>query len=349
MQKSKANALRTSYPLGTLLVAAAALFLNSCATQQPLVVSFPQGQGQKATVTYPKGQSGPQPANPYPTETAPAPAPQTVQIPLTQYNIPDTASTSDKKPTTNQSRELVADANTRFVVHPRTEDYQGGAVIYPYLPDHVYQLFTAPLQLTDIELEPGEHIVSPPASGDTANFLVATSYNEDNGKRREHVFVKPIYAGKHTTIVINTDRRTYILAVYSFETTFMPLVSFQYPLELAQQQQQQLTRQTAQLPIAGSVSDLDFNYRIIPHTLSLPAWAPSIVFTDGTKTYIDFPSAERAAYAPVLFAIDRKGKRTLVNYRVEGTYYVVDQVLERAELALNTNDGNVITIMRTDR
>jgi len=323
-----------------LALVAAPVVLLSCATQRPVVVNFPNHEEGNATITYPKTSVAPR---------AGARIETTVNVPLTEFRVPEGQAPKASQPTTNDSRELVASSNVRLVVHPQLADYQGGAVVYPYIPNHVYQLFTAPLELSDIRLEPGEQIVSTPASGDTANFLVATGFSGANGQKVEQVFVKPIYPGKQTTLIINTDKRTYIFQVYSFEETYMPLVTFQYPLEQMQRQSRELAQSSSQPIMSGDVSSLDFNYKIIPHTLSLPAWAPSIVFTDGTKTYIDFPSAERAAYAPVLFALNNKGQRVLTNYRVEGTYYVVDEVLEHAELAINTDDGNVITIIRTDR
>ena len=331
-------------------LASCATLSPSSTTRQPIQVNFPTGGPQRTTVDYPGGKSGPQPASPdRRAATQKQQPPQQVPVAVTTFSVPKTANTAvSKKPlTTDQSEQIVKSANTNFIIHPENDDYHGGAVVYNYIPNHVYQLFTAPLQLTDVALEAGEKIVSAPAAGDTSNFLLATTYNMHNGKKRQHVLVKPLYPNKQTTIVINTDKRTYTFQVYSLPKTYMPLVSFTYPMEFAQQQQQAANSAAQAIPTAAGVTGLDFNYKIIPHTLNLPAWAPSIVFNDGVKTYIDFPSAERAAYAPVLFALNKKGKRVIVNYRVKGTYYIVDRVLNVAELALNTNDGNVITIKRT--
>ena len=326
--------------------------LSSCATESPVAVSFPQGgspsvtlPGQTASVP---GKSVDVAGDLHSPVTKAGPA---APVNVVQFLIPHELSSSapQKAGTTNSAREEVASANSMLVVHPQREDYQGGAVVYNYVPNEVYELFTAPYELTDIVLEPGETLTSSPASGDTADFILATSYSKHDGKQIEHVLLKPVYSGKQTSLVIPTDKRTYTFSVYSFQTTYMPLVSFRYPFEQARLVAQAARAEEAQIPTYGTVTDLDFNYRIIPHTLDLPSWAPSHVFNDGRRTYIDFPSADRAAYAPVLFSVDSHGARTLVNYHVQGTYYIVDSVLDHAELVLSANDGNVITILRTDR
>jgi len=326
--------------------------LSSCATQSPVAVSFPQGG--TASVTYPGGKTGILPQHADTANNAHSPAatagPAT-PVKVLQFLIPKETSGTvpNNAKDTNSARQEVASVNSELVVHPTREDYQGGAVVYNYVPNQVYELFTAPYELTDIELEPGETLTSAPASGDTADFILATSYSKSGGKQIEHVLLKPVYSGKQTSLVIPTDKRTYTFSVYAFQTTYMPLVSFRYPFEQARMITQAQRVEAAQIPTYGSVTDLDFNYRIIPHTLDLPAWAPSHVFNDGRRTYIDFPSADRAAYAPVLFSVDAHGARTLLNYHVQGTYYIVDSVLNHAELVLSANDGNVITILRTDR
>ena len=169
--------------------------LSSCATPSPVAVSFPQGG--TASITYPDGKSGvlPQPADRTThggPRTTKANSPTSVKV--VEYAIPHepAASAPQKKASTNSAREEVAQANSALVVHPAREDYQGGAVVYNYVPDQVYELFTAPYELTDIVLEPGETLTSSPASGDTADFILATSYSKSDGKQIEHVLLKPV-------------------------------------------------------------------------------------------------------------------------------------------------------------
>ncbi|MDT9096864.1 TrbG/VirB9 family P-type conjugative transfer protein, partial [Escherichia coli] len=63
-----------------------------------------------------------------------------------------------------------------------------------------------------------------------------------------------------------------------------------------------------------------------------PRWSPTRVYSDGLKTYIQFPSSQFADEAPALVELDGGSGTQMVNYRVVGDRYVVDHVIERAAL-----------------
>jgi type IV secretion system protein VirB9 len=48
-----------------------------------------------------------------------------------------------------------------------------------------------------------------------------------------------------------------------------------------------------------------------------------------------------------LFLVDGKGTASLVNYRVQGRYYVVDRLFDAAELRLGLKHQDVVRISRT--
>jgi hypothetical protein len=161
--------------------------------------------------------------------TEPAAGLPVLSVDLPVYNLPE-------EPAADAAAEtgvpLVTRRNEALEVRPKPEHYQGGAVVYPWLPNQVYQLFTAVEQLTNIRLEPGEELVAPPASGNTDAFEVRFTYSVEGGKQRAQVYVMPFAVGKRTTLFVNTSRRTYSFMVYSYQSTFMPLVSFTYPLDM---------------------------------------------------------------------------------------------------------------------
>lgn len=69
---------------------------------------------------------------------------------------------------------------------------------------------------------------------------------------------------------------------------------------------------------------------------------------DGRKVYIQFPARLDQGEAPPLFALDGRGKHQLVNYRVRGTYYIVDRLFAAAELRFGEKPQQVVRIIRTD-
>jgi type IV secretory pathway VirB9-like protein len=78
-----------------------------------------------------------------------------------------------------------------------------------------------------------------------------------------------------------------------------------------------------------------------------PRWQPLRVFDDGLKTYIQFPVNMAATDAPPLFLVGPGGKAELVNYRYLNGYYVVDRLIDVAELRLGEKPQQVVRISRS--
>ena len=99
-------------------------------------------------------------------------------------------------------------------------------------------------------------------------------------------------------------------------------------------------------PVASglAVDQLHFGYAI---TGDKPAWRPLRAFDDGRQTFIEFPASLGEGEAPPLFLVDAKGNAELVNYRVQGRYYVVDRIFDAAELRLGLKHQDVVRISRT--
>ena len=60
-------------------------------------------------------------------------------------------------------------------------------------------------------------------------------------------------------------------------------------------------------------------------------WRPTRIYSDGQKTYIQFPSSLAGQDAPVLFAISG-GQNRIVNYRMRGSMMIVDYHIDQAVL-----------------
>lgn len=208
----------------------------------------------------------------------------------------------------------------------------------------VYHAFAAPGRVTDIVLQPGEQLGSV-ASGDTARWTIGDTTSGSGSDKRAHVLVKPFSVGLTTNIVITTDRRTYHLVLTSGAGDAMSAVSWTYPAdEMIAVRKAEEVRMAATPVAAGLDMDaLDFGYTI---SGDRPAWRPVRVFDDGRQTFIEFPATLVTGEAPPLFSLGTTGDAELVNYRVRGHFYVVDRLLDRAELRLGTKKALVVRIVR---
>jgi type IV secretion system protein VirB9 len=147
--------------------------------------------------------------------------------------------------------------------------------------------------------------------------------------------------------MIATDRRTYHLELTSLETSYMAALSWRYPADelaiLTSRNQIARSRQAESISPNLNLSDLNFDYRIEGDR---PDWRPVRVFDDGRRVFIQMPADLAMTEAPPLFVLGRKGNAELINYRIRGSYYIVDHLFEAAELRLGSAPQTVVRLRR---
>ncbi|WP_223806818.1 P-type conjugative transfer protein TrbG [Novosphingobium sp. LASN5T] len=278
-----------------------------------------------------------QPASPSPAPVVAPPAvvPTVVSPPPVRYR--------PRPPSLAELR--VRAANRAATLEPATGGYLNAVQVYPYSDGAIYHVFTAPGKVTDIALQPSENLGAV-ASGDTVRWVIGDTASGSGDTKQTHVLVKPFTAGLATNVVITTDRRTYHLSLTSTDHTAMSALSWTYPADQLIALKAAAEQARAAQPIASglTVDQLHFGYVI---SGDQPAWRPLRAFDDGRQTYIEFPASLGVGEAPPLFLVDGKGTASLVNYRVQGRYYVVDRIFDIAELRLGLKHQDVVRISRT--
>jgi type IV secretion system protein TrbG len=251
----------------------------------------------------------------------------------------------EKRPTS----EVIEDANRRASAGPERDGYFNAIMTYDFAEGALFQVYAAPLRLTAIELQAGEKIVGKPAAGDTIRWIMGVGRSGSDTAEQQHLYVKPTRAGLTTTMVINTDRRTYYLELHSFDETYMAAVRWRYPQDEVTSalggaaEKDALARATTATHL--DLDALNFSYRISVEK-GRPIWTPAQVFDDGRKTFIRFPGAMLTREAPALFVVSGADDTELVNYRVKNDYYVVDRLVDRAELRLGQEEQEIVRIER---
>lgn len=244
--------------------------------------------------------------------------------------------------------QVIDDANASARQSPEVHGYYNAIMTYDYDPGALYRIYAAPLQLTDLQLQPGERMISQPAAGDTTRWKVAASLSIENGVERQHLLLTPKRPAIYTSMVIATNRRTYHLELVSDERTYMAAVAWNYPqesltaynLELASVERENALIEGAKIDLA----DANFGYQITVKA-GTPAWTPLRVLDNGKKTFIQFPEAIAVSDAPALY-VKQYGADQIVNYRTVGKYYVVDGLFPRYELRVGgPKDIDVVEIL----
>lgn len=232
---------------------------------------------------------------------------------------------------------------------PSAGAYLNAALYYDFEPGRLYVVHTSPRFLTAITLRPGEKLISK-AAGDTVRWVLGETVQGAGAGQQVIVFVKPIRGGLRTNIILTTDQRSYLLEAVSHEgETYTSVISWNYPQE--EMRDAQAARAAADQAVVASsiaIDRLNFSYRIQPIGARRgPRWQPLRVFDDGLKTYIQFPADLAATEAPPLFLIGPNKQAELVNYRFANGYYVIDRMIDVAELRLGEGRQVVVRISRT--
>jgi type IV secretion system protein TrbG len=274
--------------------------------------------------------------------------PTPLPLPGQLQRIPDSGPPT---PEPADPRARVEAANSAARVQPSRAGYFNAVQVYPYADGALYQVYTAPGQVTDIALEPGEQLVGtgPVAAGDTVRWIIGDTESGSGANRRIHILVKPTRADLRTNLIINTDRRTYHLELRAAERTYMASVSWSYPqdqlIALRRQNQRTQAGQSVATSPIDALESLNFRYRIEGDH---PAWRPVRAFDDGQQVFIEFPSGIAQGEMPPLWIIGAQGAAELVNYRVRGRYMVVDRLFGGAELRLGADRQRRVRIVRVD-
>jgi P-type conjugative transfer protein TrbG len=222
-----------------------------------------------------------------------------------------------------------------------------GSVLYPFGEGPEPIVDCAALRTTDVQLQPGE-TVTDLAIGDQERWMATPASSGDPGNPVPHIALKPQAPGIETNLTVYTTKHIYHLVLRS-RTRAMQEIEFYYPEELLASMRQaddaaaKANQQTAQeiaidptgdrdgsaIKVAAvDPSQLNFSYKIDGPNVP---WRPLRVFDDRSHVYLEMPTAMKSSQAPALL-IAAGGGTQMVNYRVRGSYFVVDRLFEKGVL-----------------
>lgn len=337
-------------PRRLLILLAAGLVLSSCATLQRLVPSAAKAPpAASASLGTPAPAvavtAAPAPATAGRAFAAMAPIPNpSARAARTHIAAPSPPAASATA-SARSGRAAIAAANTQARETSRARGFLGGVQVFVYEPGRVYEVWTAPLRVTTLTLSPGETVTAK-AAGDTVRWQIGETQSGEGPNQRTHVMIKPLQRGLETNLVLATSRRVYLLQLRSGSPeAFNTAVT--WDLGWVLDALEPVTAAAAPEPgLVAPQGPLDAGFRIAPKGRR-PAWTPASVMTDGVRTFLTFPPGVTTAEAPALFVLSPDGQAQLVNYRQQGGLWVVDRVLQTAELRLGDRHPQVVRIERT--
>jgi len=230
---------------------------------------------------------------------------------------------SENTPELSSKDKLALNIAERFQQGDKTsKPFQSsdGSVSFVYGSSQI-RVVCAPLQVCDIALQAGEEF-NDMNVGDP-RFIVEPSITGSGLNQQIHLLIKPKDAGLDTSLVVTTDRRTYHFRLKSDRYDFMPYVSFTYPDE-SKAKWQMLKRMQAERKKENTF----------------------------VETIIEMPANMSQNEAPALLVLRggglfKKPESVMVNYRLQGCRYIVDNVFDKAMLVIGSGSSQEkITITR---
>lgn len=208
---------------------------------------------------------------------------------------------------------VASDAFAEALPRPGRVDSRVREVIYN--KDNVTAIDATYGTSTMIELQTDEKIETL-ALGDSIAWRV------EPNRKGDIIFVKPVEKNAQSNLNVVTDKRVYSFLLRS--NTRPPsgqiyIVRFRFPDDeasarlLAEAKERAANPNLKALNIANANSD--YGYK------GSSANKPVTVFDDGTKTWFRFEGE-----TPAIYIVDAERNESLVNYRSEGPYLVVDKV-----------------------
>jgi type IV secretion system protein VirB9 len=190
---------------------------------------------------------------------------------------------------------------------PRASVTDARVKLLTYSPNQVYRLVAYDGYQIDIQIGDSEEIKTI-AAGDSIGWQIVGS--------GQHIFIKPMAEGARTNLSLVTNKRTYVFDLIarpsSHHEDITYLIHFRYP------------ETDAFASIVQSAADKDGpNFNLSYKIAGSKTVQPLHVFDDGQFTYFEFDPAREL---PAIFVVGANGKESLINYRIEGQYVVVERL-----------------------
>lgn len=198
-----------------------------------------------------------------------------------------------------------------------------------YDADQIVAIQGTPGYQVTIELAPDERIENV-ALGDSGAWQATPN------RRGDHVFVKPLQAGMATNMTVVTDVRVYLfdlVPTYGSPAETAYTVRFRYPTPGGDASvEDQAAAENAE----------PGRYRVS----GARALRPSRISDDGRDTYIEWP---RERMLPAVYALDERGRESLVNGMMRDDLFVIHAVVPRLVFRIDDETARAVRVVSRRR
>ena len=190
--------------------------------------------------------------------------------------------------------DVIREANRKATEGPTTEDvHQRDHDLRLRAGDALPDLHGARSSSPTSSFSPGSTSSASRRPATTSAGFSLAGARRLGGTEQQHIYIKPTRPDLETTLAINTDRRSYILELHSYDDTYMAARGLALPAGRGRAARDDAraaagARRDDHADRNVSVDKLNFGYGVAVMS-GRPQWMPTQVFDDGHKTFIRFP------------------------------------------------------------
>ncbi|MDP9734754.1 UNVERIFIED_ORG: type IV secretion system protein VirB9 [Rhizobium sp. SORGH_AS260] len=210
----------------------------------------------------------------------------------------------------------------------------------PYSAEQVF-LVTGTYGLVTTILFGADEEITQVVAGDTISWQILTSADQRS------LTLKPMEKDAATNLSVVTTKRTYSFDLRVNDTKAMQNQTFKlrftYPEDAGLKGTAELWKQAQDAQSNPNIKNIrrdkvNYDYGFKGSDGAKPLW----VFDDGLKTFMKFTGD-----IPAIFIVDGMRRESLVNYRREADYIVIDKVSRQWTLRFGTESETCLFNLRT--
>lgn len=217
-------------------------------------------------------------------------------------------------------------------------------------------IVTSPLNITSIDLQPGEHVVPDGIDIGDDRFQPVPHQSGDH----TYIVLKPKESGLDTTMIVGTNVRSYYLRLVSKPYDHLSRVAFTYPDDEAARvnreyqsriaAEEQKETEEARLKAAdttGPIRSTDYSMKVGKHAEYM---RPVKVYDDGAHTYIELSENVRHRDFPILQIMGVNGVDS-PNVHVDNEHlrFMIDGIFSRCDLVAGVGKHRLVVAITNNQ
>jgi type IV secretion system protein VirB9 len=235
-------------------------------------------------------------------------------------------------PVNVRSALMLTDA--AFGTDPQAKPGPDGRVIYTF-GGGIAPIVCALLQVTEIDLEPGEHSTEKDVDVGDDEFHISVHKGGDRAAEFDYLIIKPTVANVETTLTVGTNKRVYYFRLIATQREHIARIAFTYPEEEARRRKEAELAKKAEADEAVRLEALAPNREMKNWKYSLDLrgkqahyMVPVSVADNGLRTEIQLSQQVRKLGLPA-FEITGAAGPIPANSHWEENKLIVDALFDR--------------------